>query len=173
MIVTQIINFPPQIPGCDSHSLSLLDFFLSSDASICCPMGFPPFVNSDHIVSVSTDFPITPKQDASFHGMAYDHSHADWDIPFCELVQVRIDVYIPHRKYQVKPHSSPWCLAAVIVHKNHFFHLQQQNKSFESKVKFTQANNLCKSVLEVAKIAYATKTKASINSQKLGSWDFW
>ena len=44
-------------------------------------MGFPPFVNSDHIVSVSTDFPITPKQDASFHGMAYDHSHADWDIP--------------------------------------------------------------------------------------------
>ena len=26
---------------------------------------------------------------------------------FCELVQVGIDVYIPHRKYQVKPRSSP------------------------------------------------------------------
>ena len=26
----------------------------------------------------------------------------------CEWVQVGIDVYIPHRKYQVKPHSSPW-----------------------------------------------------------------
>ena len=26
---------------------------------------------------------------------------------FCEWVQVGIDVYIPHQKYQVKPHSSP------------------------------------------------------------------
>ena len=43
---------------------------------------------------------------------------------FCESVQVRIDVYIPHRKYQVKPHSSPWFSAAcapVIVHRNHLF----------------------------------------------------
>ena len=43
---------------------------------------------------------------------------------FCERVQVGIDVYIPHRKYQVKPHSSPWfsaACAAAIVHRNHFF----------------------------------------------------
>ena len=37
---------------------------------------------------------------------------------FCEWVQVGIDVYIPHRKYQVKPHSSPWfsaaCAAAIV-----------------------------------------------------------
>ena len=26
----------------------------------------------------------------------------------CEWVQVGIVVYIPHRKYQVKPQSSPW-----------------------------------------------------------------
>ena len=26
---------------------------------------------------------------------------------FCEWFQVGIDVYIPYRKYQVKPHSSP------------------------------------------------------------------
>ena len=26
---------------------------------------------------------------------------------FCEWVRVGIDVYIPHRKYHVKPHSSP------------------------------------------------------------------
>ena len=31
---------------------------------------------------------------------------------FCEWVQVGIDVYIPHRKYQVKPHSPPWFSAA-------------------------------------------------------------
>ena len=63
--------------------------------------------------------------------------------------------------------------AAAIVHRNHFFRLYQQNKSFESKVKFRQASNPCKRVLEAAKLAYATKTKESITSQKLGSLDFW
>ena len=29
---------------------------------------------------------------------------------FCEWVHVEIDVYIPHRKYQVKTHSSSWFL---------------------------------------------------------------
>ena len=43
-----------------------------------------------------------------------------------EWVQVGTDVYIPHRKYQVKPHSSPGfsaACAAAIVHRNHFFRL--------------------------------------------------
>ena len=163
-------------------------------------MAFPPSGNSDDVVvSVSIDFPINSKQDTSFHCVAYDYSCADWDglpdhlrdVPwddifklsasaaaseFCEWIQVGIDVYIPHRKYQVKPHSSPWfsaACAAAIVHRNHFFHFHQQNKSSESKVKFTQASNRCKRVLEAAKLAYATKTKESIPSQKLGSRDFW
>ena len=111
--------------------------------------------------------------------MAYDYTCADWDglcdhlrdVPwediyelsasataskFCEWVQVGIDVYIPHRKYQVTPLSSPWfsiACAAPIVHR--------------------QASNRCKRVLEVAKLAYATKTKEYITSQKLGSQDFW
>ena len=95
---------------------------------------------------------------------------------FCEWVQVVIDVYIPHRKYQVKPHSSPWfsaACAATIVHKNYFFCLYQQDKSSESKIKFRQFSNRCKRVLEAAKLAYASKTKESITSQKLGSRDFW
>ena len=130
--------------------------------------------------------------------MAYDYSHADRDglrdhlrdVPwkdifklsasvaaseFCEWFQVGIDEYIPHRKYQVKPHSSPWfsvACAAAIVHRNHFFCLYQQNKSSESKVKFKQASNHCKTVLEAAKVAYATKIKGSITSQILGSQDF-
>ena len=92
------------------------------------------------------------------------------------LVQVGIDVCITHRKYQVKPHSSPWlsaACAAAIVDRNHFFRLYQQNKPSESKVKFRQASNHCKRVLEAAKLEYATKTKESITSQKLGSRDFW
>ena len=197
---TQIVNVPTRIPDCDSHSPALLDLFISSDASICSTIAFPPLGNSDHVVvSVSIDFPINSKQDTPFHRMAYGYSRADWDglrdhlrdVPwenilklsasaaaseFCEWIQVGIDVYIPHRKYQVKPHSSPWFLAAcaaAIVHRNHFFRLYQQNKSSESKVKFRQASYHCKRVLEAAKLAYGTKTKESITSQKLGSRDFW
>ena len=55
--LTQIFNFPAQIPGCDSHSPALLDLFLSSDTCICSTMAFPPLGNSDHVaVSVSIDF---------------------------------------------------------------------------------------------------------------------
>ena len=65
-----------------------------------------------------------------FHCIAHDYSCADWDgvcdhlrdVPrvdifklsaraaaheFCELLHVEIDIYIPHHKYQVKPHLSP------------------------------------------------------------------
>ena len=82
----------------------------------------------------------------------------------------------PSSKVSVQNHSSPWFLAAcaaAIVHRNHFFHLYQKDKSSESKVKFRQASNRCKRVLEAVKLAYATKTKESITSQKLGSRDFW
>ena len=76
----------------------------------------------------------------------------------------------------MKPHSSPWfsdtCTTAM-VHRNDFFCLYQQNKSSESNEKFRQASNCCKRVLQVAKLAYANKTKESFTSQKLGSWNFW
>ena len=94
-------------------------------------MAFPPLGNSDHVVvSVSIDFPSNFQQNAPFHRIAYGCSRSDWDglrdhlrdVPwedifklgasaaaseFCECVQVGIDVYIPHRKYQVKHHSPP------------------------------------------------------------------
>ena len=150
-------------------------------------MGFPLLGNSDHVVvSVSIDFPINSKQDSLFHRMAYDYSRADWDglrdhlrdVPwehifklgasaaaseFCEWVQVGIDVYIPHRKCQVKPHPSPWfsaACAAAIVHRNHFFRLYQQNKSSESKVKFRQASNRCKRVLKLPNLHMLLKQES-------------
>ena len=195
---TQMVNFPTWIPDCDSHSPALLDLFISSDASICSTMAFPLLGNSHHVVvSVSIDFPSNSQQDALFHHIAYDYCCADRDslcyhlrdVPwedifkfsasaatseFCKWVQVGINVYIPHCKYQVKSHSSPWfsaACAAAIVYGNHFYDFYQQNKSSESKVKFRKANNYCKRVLEAAKIAYPTKTKESITSQKLGSQD--
>ena len=72
--------------------------------------------------------------------------------------------------------THPWfsaACAAAIAHRNYFFRLYQQNKSSESKVNFRQASNRCKRVLEAAKLAYATKTKESITSQKFGPRDFW
>ena len=95
---------------------------------------------------------------------------------FCEWVQDGIDVYMPHCQCQVKPHSFPWfsaACAAAIVHKNHLFRFFQQNKSSESKVKFSQPTDHCKRILEAAKFAYANKAKESITSQKHGSQDIW
>ena len=125
-------------------------------------MAFLRLRNSYHVaVSVYIDFPSNSKGDAPFHRIAYGYSHVDWNslhdhlrhVPwedifklgasaaaseFCERVQVGIDVYIPQRKYQVKPHSSSWfsaACAAVIVRRNNFFRFCQQNKSSEFKKK--------------------------------------
>ena len=77
--LAQMVNFPTRIPDCDSHSPALLDLFISSDASICSTMAFPPLGNSDHIVvSVSIDCPSNSQRDAPFHHIADDYSRADW-----------------------------------------------------------------------------------------------
>ena len=78
-----MVKFPTRIPECDSHGPALLDSFISSDATNCSTMAFPPLGNYD--VSVFINFPINLKQDAPFHQdalfhrIAYDYSRADWD----------------------------------------------------------------------------------------------
>ena len=205
--LTQMVNFPTMIPDFDSHSPALLDLFISSDTSICSTVAFPPLGNSDHVVvSVSTDFPTNSQQDAPFHRIAYDYSRADWDglrdhlrdVPwedifklgasaaaseFCEWVQVGIDVYIAHRKYQVKPHLSPWfsaACAAAIVHRNHFFHMYQKVQSLfrlyhllnikESSDRLVIVANGFLKLLNLHMLI--NKTKESSISQKLGSLHF-
>ena len=115
-----MVNFPTWIPDCGSHSPALLNLFLSFDASICSTMVFSPLGNSDHVVvSLSSDFPSHSQQDVPFHCISYNYSHANWDglhdhfrdvlwedifklsasaaaREFCERIQVRIDVHIPH-----------------------------------------------------------------------------
>ena len=144
-----MVNFPTWIPDCNSHSPALLDFFLSSDAIIYSTMAFPPLGNSDHAVtSVSIDFPSNSQWDAPFCHIVYEYYCADWyglrnhlrDTPwedifkpgssaaaseFCEWVQVGIDVYIAHRKYQVKTDSSPRFSAACARLKNKRARLQE------------------------------------------------
>ena len=147
---TQMVNFPTRIPDCDSHSPAFLDLFLS-DTSICYALAFLPLGNFDPVVvSVSINFPSNSQWDALFHRIAYDYSRFDWDglcdhlrddpwediltlgdsAAASEWVQVEISVYIPHRKYQVKPDSSPLfsaSCAAAIIHRNHFFRLYQKD----------------------------------------------
>ena len=145
-----MVNFFTRIPDCDSRSSALLDLFISFDTSTCSTMAFPSLRNSDHVVvSVAIEFPSNSPQDTMFHRILYGYSCGDWDalqdhlrdVPwedtfkfgasaavseFSEWVQVGIDVYIPHRKYQLNLHSSTWfsaACAAPIVHRNHFFHL--------------------------------------------------
>ena len=87
--LTQIVNFPTQIPDCDFHSPAFLNLFLSSDASIYSTIAFPPLGNSDHvIVSVSIDFPSNSQQDVPFHCIAYDYPCPDWDSLYDNLRDV-------------------------------------------------------------------------------------
>ena len=68
---SQMVNFATRIADCDSYSPALLDIFLSSDASICSAMAFPPLENSDHVVvSVSINFQSNSQQDDPFHCIA-------------------------------------------------------------------------------------------------------
>ena len=56
-----------------------------------------------------------------------------------EWAQIGIDCYIPHRKFQLKPHSSPWftpwfiscAAAAAIAHRNYYFHQYHWNATPE------------------------------------------
>ena len=73
-----MVNFPTQIPDCDSHSPALLGLFLSSDASICSTMVFRPLGNSAHVVvSVCIGFLSNSQGDAPFHRITYDYSLAE------------------------------------------------------------------------------------------------
>ena len=73
---------------------------------------------------------------------------------FCERVQVTTDVYISHRKYQVKPCSSSCfsaaCLAAIEITYSVFTN------------SISKAQNHCSRVLEAAKLVYANKKIVSL-----------
>ena len=65
-------------------------------------------------------------------------------------------------------------LVMLPVHRNHFFPLYKQNKPSEPKLKFRQASNRWKKVLEVSKPAYNNKTKESLPRklalENFGEW---
>ena len=64
------------------------------------------------------------------------------------------------------------CLCGCHSYRNYIFRLYQQNKSSKSKVKFRQARNLCKRVLESSNSAHANKTKSPSLPRNLALGNF-
>ena len=141
-------------------------------------MFFPLLESFDHVVSVLIDFPLNPKEDAPFYCIAYDYSLADCD-GLCDYLRdvlweaifklsasggFRLELMYISCIVNIRSSLNHFHVFTEIT----FICLYQENKSSEFKVKFRQANNHCKCVLEDGKLAYANKTKESIPSQKCG-----
>ena len=197
--LTQVINFPTRFPDHGNSNPHLLDLFLTSNPSICNPSCISPLGNSDHaVVLIKISCLSRPTREAPFHRTLYSYHRGDWDsfrdhirdIPpsvfdlsaedlakeIISWIQTGIDAYIPNRKFQVRPHSSPWfnpACSTAIAHRNLFFHLYHQLKTEESKHLFTVARNRCKQIIREAKSTYEDRVQERLLTQKIGSRDFW
>ena len=110
--LTQMVNFPTWIPGCFSVLLYWIYFFLLmlvfalpwfsfiGKLSSCCCLSF-------HWLFIKFTMGC-PVSSHSLWLFSCWLGWSSWSFKFCEWVWVGIDVYIHHKKYQVKPHSSPW-----------------------------------------------------------------
>ena len=55
--LTQMVNFPTQIPECNFHSTALLNVLISSDAGICSTIASPPL--GKIMFMLLSQFPLT------------------------------------------------------------------------------------------------------------------
>ena len=135
-------------------------------------------------------FVVKSKNEHHYHHSVCSYSKTDWDLPWLDIfkhdatyaameitewVEIGIDCYIPHRKFQLKPHSpSPWFTpcATAIAHRNHYFHHYHWNATPENKKLFYDSHNHCKRVLKDARSNYAETTDCSVASQLIGSRHF-
>ena len=150
------------------------------------------------VVSVDVKFVVKSTNEHPYYRTVYSHDKAGWDGPrdhlrdvpwldifkhdatyaskkITEWVEIGIDCYIPDIKFQLKPHSSPWftpSCAAVIVHRNHYFHQYHTNVTPENKKLFCDSRNHYKRALKDARSNYAETTRRSVASQLNRSRDF-
>ena len=142
--LTQIVDFPTRIPDRDDHQPYLLDIFLCSNPDSCTVASHHTLGKSDHmIVGVDVKFVVKSTNEHPYHRTIYSYSKEDWDglrdhlrVPWLDIfkhnatyaakditewVEIGIDCYVHHRKFQLKPHSSPWFTpcATAIAHCNH------------------------------------------------------
>ena len=196
----QTVDFVTRIPDRDDHSPSLLDLFLTSNPTICQTSSSSALGKSDHVVvNIQISLNTKAAQESPFHRTLYSYDRGDWDsfrdflrdVPWPDVfkldgekcaeevaswIKAGIDAFIPYRKFQQKPHSTPWfspACAAAIAHRNHFYKVFQREKSADSKCRFRHAANECKRVIDSAKTQYVQQTQERIAAQKIGSRDFW
>ena len=92
------------------------------------------------------------------------------DSELCEWIQVGIDVYILHRKYQIKFHSSPWFLAAyatAIFHRNHFFICIKRINLLNLKQSSDRLVIIAKGFLKLQNLHMLIKQKSPLLSRNL------
>ena len=200
--LTQLVDFPTRFSDRQdgNHSSSLLDLFLTSIPDRCKVNQHSPLGTSDHaVICASADLISTDSHESPTHRTLFSYSRGNWDAfrdflrdaPWSDIckrnadefaleltswISAGIDAFIPSRKFQVKPHSSPWfspACAAAIAHRNHFFHLYQQHPSPGNRKLFVTARNQCKYIIRDAKAAYQERIRTRISAQRVGSREFW
>ena len=199
--LTQMVDFATRYPDNLAHTPSRLDLcFCSHPDEISSIVPRTPLGNSDHVVlQLSLKSPSASIHQSPYHRTSYTYGCGDWDsfrnflrdLPWedvfslsadscateiAEWLRIGIEEFIPHRRYQVKPHSVPWyspdCSAAIAT-RNHHFHRKRSNPSVSNLASFRRARKDCSKVLKSAKTRYSESTKSKITDQSLGSKDFW
>ena len=156
-------------------------YLLCSNPDSCTVASHPPLEKYDDlVVSVDVKFVVKSTNEHPYHRTVYTYSKPDshglrdhlrgvpWlDIfkhdatyvakEITEWVEIGIDGYIPHRKFQLNPHTSPWftSCAVAISHRNHYFHQYHHNATPENKKQFYDSRNYCRKVLKDARANYA------------------
>ena len=195
----QIVTSPTRVPDRDGDTAYLLDLFLTSTPENFSHKVSSPLGSSDHCVVTVKSNQVCSTPSAPFHRTVYKYAKADWcgfrsflsHIPddlilskdvhksaqeLSEWLQIGMKVYIPHRSYQVRPHSQPWFTpecAAAICQRDHFFHQYRRNRNADNLDQYRAARKHCKETLHEARSRYASHVRDSIANQKLGSKDFW
>lgn len=96
-------------------------------------------------------------KDAPFHYTAFDYLPEGWN-GFCGHIRYMHLIFV---------------LLMLLKCVSHFFHLHQQNRSIAPIAKLKLANCHYSWDLISAIREHANKTRTPINSQKVGSTDFW
>ena len=199
--LSQIVKEPTHIPDVDGQFHSLLDLFLTSCHDRCVSSVLSPLGSSDHsVVSVKIESKLKETSDVPFHRTVFRYSKADWDsfrsfitdapLPtifksgackaatyISEWIIDGMNCFIPSKKFQQRPNSQPWFTpecAAAIAHRNHFFHVYQQNRDDDNAhAEFNAARNYCRRILRNSKCSYAQTIRTEISNERPGTRGFW
>ena len=198
--LTQVVDFMTRIPDNPAHASSRLDLcFVSDPGDVFSLVPQPPLGTSDHVIlQLRLKNSTLISKESPFHRTSYNYKDGDLDsfrdflrdvpwndvfllpanecaVEIAEWIRLGIDEFIPHRRFQVKPHAAPWfspeCSAAIAT-RNHHFHRYRRHPNVNNRRLHRKARNNCGRIFRIARTRYMESTKSKISQQKLGSKDF-